>query len=70
MPDLSKGLCASVELLSRAIASQPQPQFRQAPFHPNVIYQNLNRYPSTVSQQPGYFAQMLGKTSSNQNPEI
>ena len=42
MADLSKGLCASVELLSRAIASQPQPQFPQAPFHPNVIYQNLN----------------------------
>ena len=42
MSDLSKGLCASVDLLSRAIASQPQPQFPQAPFHPNVFYQNLN----------------------------
>ena len=60
--DLSKGLCASVELLSRAIASQ----FPQAPFHPNVIYQNLNRYSPTVSQQHGYYAQMLGKTSSSQ----
>ena len=42
MSDLSKGLCASVELLSWAIASQPEPQFLQAPFHPNEIYQNLN----------------------------
>ena len=44
MSDLSKGLCASVELLSRAKASQPLPQFLQAPFHPNVIFQNLNRH--------------------------
>ena len=42
MSDLSKGLSASVELLSWAIASQLQPQFPQAPFHPNVVYQNLN----------------------------
>ena len=72
MSDLSKGLCASVELLSRAIASQLQPQFPQAPFHPNVIYQILNRYSPTVSQQQGYYAQMFGETSSSQsqNPEI
>ena len=72
MSDLSKGLCASVELLSRAIASQPLPQFLQAPFHPNVIFQNLNRHSPTVSRQQGYYAQMLGETSSSQsqNPEI
>ena len=72
MSDLSKGLCASVELLCRAIASQLQPQFPQAPFHPNVIYQILNRYSPTVSQQQGYNAQMFGETSSSQsqNPEI
>ena len=67
MSDLSKGLCAPVELLSRAIASQPLPQFLQAPFHPNVIFQNLNLYSLTVSQQQGYYAQMLGETSSNQS---
>ena len=39
--DLSKGLCASVELLSWAVASQPQPQFSQATFHPNVIYHHI-----------------------------
>ena len=72
MSDLSKGLCASVELLSRAIASQLQPQFVQAPFPPNVIYQILNRYSPTVSEQQGYYAQMFGETSSSQsqNPEI
>ena len=72
MSDLSKGLCASVELLSRAIASQPQPQFPQAPFHPNVIYQNLNRYSPTVSQQQGYYAQMIAETrsSQSQNPKL
>ena len=72
MSDLSKGLCASVDLLSQAIASQPQPQFPQAPFHPNVFYQNLNRYSLAVSQQQGYYAQTLGGTSSSQsqNPEI
>ena len=70
--DLSKVLRASIELLSWPIASQPQPQFPQALFHPNVIYQNLNRYFPTVSQQQGYYAQMLGETSSSesQNPEI
>ena len=70
--DLSKGLSPSVELLSWAIASQLQPQFPQAPFHPNVIYQNLSRYSPTVSQQQGYYAQMFGETSSSQsqNPEI
>ena len=67
MSDLSKGLCAPVELLSWAIASQPLPQFLQAPFHPNVIFQNLNLYSLTVSQQQGYYAQMLGETSSNQS---
>ena len=39
--DLSKGLCTSVELLSWAVASQPQPQFSQATFHPNVIYHHI-----------------------------
>ena len=72
MSDLSKGLCASADLISRAIASQPQPQLPQVPYHPNVFYQNLNRYSPTVSQQQGYYAQMLGETSSSQsqNPEI
>ena len=72
MSDLSKGLCAAADLLSRAITSQPQPQFPQAPFHPNVIYQNVNRYSPTVSQQQGYYAEMLVETSSSQsqNPEI
>ena len=72
MSDLSKGLSASVELLSWAIASQLQPQFPQAPFQPNVVYQNLNQYSLTVSQQQGYYAQMFGETSSSQsqNPEI
>ena len=55
MSVLSKGLRASVELLFRAIASQPQPQFPQAPLHPNVIYQTLNRYSPTVSQQQRYY---------------
>ena len=72
MSDLSKGLCAAADLLSRAITSQPQPQFPQAPFHPNVIYQNVNRYSPTVSQQQGYYAEMLVETSSSQsqNPKI
>ena len=74
MSDLSKGLRASVELHSRTTASQPQPQFSQAPFHPNVIYQNLNQYSPTVSQQQGdiSYAQMLGETGRSQirNPEI
>ena len=72
MSDLSKGLCASVDLLSWDIASQPQPQFPQAPFHPNVFYHNPNRHSATVSQQQGYYAQMLDETSSSQsqNPEI
>ena len=44
MSDLSKGMYASVELVFQTIASQPQLQFPQAPFHPNIIYQNLSRY--------------------------
>ena len=63
----AKAWITSVELLSPAIASQPLPQFLQAPFHPNVIFQNLNLYSLTVSQQQGYYAQMLGETSSNQS---
>ena len=72
MSDLSKSLCASIQLLSRTIASQPQPQFPPTPFYPNVIYQTLHRYSPTVSQQQGYYELMLGETSSSQsqNPEI
>ena len=61
MSNLSRGLCASIELLSQTINSEPQPQFLQAPFHPNVIYENLKRCSLTVSQQQGYYAQMLGE---------
>ena len=68
MSDLSKGLCASVELLCWTIASQPQ--FPHTHFHPNVIYQNLNRYSSLVSQQQGYYAQMLGEISSSQSQNL
>ena len=70
--DLSKGLCASVGLLFSGIASQSQPQFPQALFHPNLIYQNLNRYSPTIFKQQRYYAQILGETSSSQSlkPEI
>ena len=60
------------DLLSGSIASQQQPQFQQSPFHPNVVYQNLNRNSPTVSQKQGYYAQMLRESSSSQsqNPQI
>ena len=45
MSDLSKDLCASIELLSRITVSQAQ-----ASFHPNVIYQNLNQYFQAASK--------------------
>ena len=67
MSDLSKGLGASVEQLSRTIASQLHSQYPQAPFRLNVIYQNLNRYFPTVSQQQGCYAQILGETSNIQS---
>ena len=56
--DLSKGLCASVELLSRTVASQPQ------------IYQNLNLNSPTVSQQQGCYAEILGEASRSQSQNL
>ena len=71
MPGLSKGLCASVELLSRTISSRSQSQFPQAPFHPNVIYQSLNRYFQQFSNNKDIMDRCQVKPAAVKvNPEI
>ena len=52
MAQLGKGICQSVEMLSRAMLAQQQQQFQ--PGNHNVFYQNPNMYPPMGNTQGAF----------------